>query len=65
MLSGCALAVMQVPREKVGSYGAVSAEATKILNTYRIRRLVENPPQEEARSTLRVCWRVCFAYWRL
>lgn len=56
-LNGGAVAVMQVPPEKVSSYGVVSAEATDIPNTHRIRGLVEKPRPEEAPSNLAVVGR--------
>lgn len=56
-LNGGALAVIQVPCEKVGSYGVVSAEAAELPNTYRIRGLVEKPRQDEAPSNLAVVGR--------
>ncbi len=56
-LNGGALAVIQVPREKVGSYGVVSAEAAELPNTHRIRGLVEKPRQDEAPSNLAVVGR--------
>lgn len=56
-LNGGALAVIQVPRKKVSSYGVVSAEASQIPKTHHILGLVEKPRQEEAPSNLAVVGR--------
>ncbi len=56
-LKGGALAVVQVPREKVSSYGVVRTEATECPTMHRIRGLVEKPRQEEAPSNLAVVGR--------
>jgi UTP--glucose-1-phosphate uridylyltransferase len=56
-LDGGALAVIQVPHEKVSSYGIVSAEAIDLPNTHRVRGLVEKPHLEEAPSNLAVVGR--------
>jgi UTP--glucose-1-phosphate uridylyltransferase len=56
-LNGGALAVIQVPREKVSSYGVVSAQPTELPNTHRICSLVEKPCQDKAPSCLAVVGR--------
>lgn len=54
---GGALAVIQVPRQKVSFYGIVSAEATDLPNTHRVRGLVEKPCLDKAPSNLAVVGR--------
>lgn len=56
-LNGGALAVIQVPREKVSSYGIVSAQPTELPNTHQLCGLIEKPFQEEAPSCLAVVGR--------
>jgi len=51
------LAVIQVPRNKVSSYGIVNAEAADLPNTHRIRSLVEKPSPDKAPSNLAVVGR--------
>jgi|LSQX01.2.fsa_nt_gb UTP--glucose-1-phosphate uridylyltransferase len=56
-LNGGALAVIQVPRRKVSSYGIVRAEATDLPNTHQIRGLVEKPSPDKAPSNLAIVGR--------
>lgn len=56
-LDGGAIAVIRVPREKISSYGVVSAEACDLPKTYRVRGLVEKPRHDEAPSSLAVVGR--------
>ncbi|MGA3016011.1 MAG: UTP--glucose-1-phosphate uridylyltransferase GalU [Bryobacteraceae bacterium] len=55
------LAVMEVPRESISSYGAIDAEPVAHNGThdrvYRIRNLVEKPKAEEAPSNLAIIGR--------
>lgn len=56
-LGGGALAVIQVPRDKVSSYGIARVEATDMPTAHRVHGLVEKPRQEEAPSNLAVVGR--------
>lgn len=56
-LNGGALAVIEVPRAKVSSYGIVNAQPAEFPNTRRICGLVEKPRLEEAPSCLAVVGR--------
>ena len=55
------LAVMEVPRDSISSYGAIDAEPVAHNGTtdrvYRIRSLVEKPKKEEAPSNLAIIGR--------
>jgi UTP--glucose-1-phosphate uridylyltransferase len=55
------LAVMEVPRESISSYGAIDAEPVAHNGThdrvYRIRNLVEKPKASEAPSNLAIIGR--------
>jgi UTP--glucose-1-phosphate uridylyltransferase len=55
------LAVMEVPRESISSYGAIDAEPVTHNGTadrvYRIRSLVEKPKKEDAPSNLAIIGR--------
>jgi UTP--glucose-1-phosphate uridylyltransferase len=55
------LAVMEVPRENISSYGAIDAEPVSHNGTkdrvYRIRSMVEKPKAEEAPSNLAIIGR--------
>src|SRR4026208_1639406 len=50
-VDGPVLAIEEVPRENVSSYGIIDAEQVR-PGVYRIRDLVEKPPQNEAPSNL-------------
>ena len=68
-LNGGSLAVIQVPRHKVNSYGIVNAEATDLPNTHQIHGLIEKPTVDKAPSNLAVVGRYVlptsiFAYLR-
>ncbi len=56
-LNGGSLAVIQVPRHKVNSYGIVNAEATDLPNTHQIHGLIEKPSVDTAPSNLAVVGR--------
>lgn len=56
-LNGGALAVIQVPRDKVSSYGIARTEATDLPNTHQIRGLVEKPSLDKAPSNLAIVGR--------
>src|ERR1041385_2584358 len=55
------LAVMEVPNDKIGSYGCIAAEPVSYPNSndrvFRIRDLVEKPKQNEAPSNLAIIGR--------
>jgi UTP--glucose-1-phosphate uridylyltransferase len=55
-VEGPVLAVERVPRETVSSYGIIDAEEVK-PGVYKIRDLVEKPPQHEAPSDLAIIGR--------
>ena len=55
-VEGPVLAIERVPRETVSSYGIIDAEEVK-PGVYRIRDLVEKPPQHEAPSDLAIIGR--------
>ena len=55
-VEGPVLAIERVPRETVSSYGIIDAEEVK-PGVYRIRDLVEKPPQNEAPSDLAIIGR--------
>jgi UTP--glucose-1-phosphate uridylyltransferase len=56
---GCpVLALMEVPRESIGAYGVVAAEAVDAGGrVFRVRDLVEKPKAEEAPSNLAIIGR--------
>ena len=55
------LALMEVPKEQIGSYGVVDAEPAEMSGAdgrlYRIRNLVEKPKPDEAPSNLAIVGR--------
>ncbi len=53
---GCVVAVEEVDRERVSSYGVVDAEEVE-EGVYRVRDLVEKPPVEKAPSNLAIIGR--------
>jgi UTP--glucose-1-phosphate uridylyltransferase len=55
-VEGPVLAIERVPRETVSSYGIIDAEEVK-PGVYKIRDLVEKPPQNEAPSDLAIIGR--------
>jgi UTP--glucose-1-phosphate uridylyltransferase len=55
-LDGPVLAIERVPRETVSSYGIIDAEEVK-PGVYRIRDMVEKPPESEAPSDLAIIGR--------
>ena len=55
-VKGPVLAIEQVPREDVSAYGIIDAEEIR-PGVYRIRDLVEKPPQNEAPSDLAIIGR--------
>src|SRR3954463_13171545 len=55
-LDGPVLAVEEVPRQDVSSYGIIDAEEIR-PGVYRIRDLVEKPPRDEAPSNLAIIGR--------
>ncbi len=55
-VEGPVLAIERVPRETVSSYGIIDAEEIR-PGVYKIRDLVEKPPQEEAPSDLAIIGR--------
>jgi UTP--glucose-1-phosphate uridylyltransferase len=55
-VGGPVLAVEEVPRENVSSYGIIDAEEMR-PGVYRIRDLVEKPPRDEAPSNLAIIGR--------
>ena len=55
-VEGPVLAIERVPRETVSSYGIIDAEEVR-PGVYRIRDLVEKPPQHEAPSDLAIIGR--------
>jgi UTP--glucose-1-phosphate uridylyltransferase len=55
-VDGPVLAIEEVPRENVSSYGIIDAEEVR-PGVYRIRDLVEKPPQNEAPSNLAIIGR--------
>jgi UTP--glucose-1-phosphate uridylyltransferase len=55
-VQGPVLAIEQVPREDVSSYGIIDAEEIR-PGVYRIRDLVEKPPRNEAPSDLAIIGR--------
>ena len=55
-VGGPVLAFEEVPRENVSSYGIIDAEEVR-PGVYRIRDLVEKPPQNEAPSNLAIIGR--------
>jgi UTP--glucose-1-phosphate uridylyltransferase len=57
---GCVVAVEEVERERVSSYGVVDAEEVED-GVYRVRDLVEKPPVEEAPSNLAIIGRYVLA----
>jgi UTP--glucose-1-phosphate uridylyltransferase len=55
-MDGPVLAIEEVPHENVSSYGIIDAEEVR-PGVYRIRDLVEKPPQTEAPSNLAIIGR--------
>ncbi|MEO6237516.1 MAG: UTP--glucose-1-phosphate uridylyltransferase, partial [Vicinamibacterales bacterium] len=55
-VNGPVLAIEEVPRENVSSYGIIDAEEIR-PGVYRIRDLVEKPPRDEAPSNLAIIGR--------
>jgi UTP--glucose-1-phosphate uridylyltransferase len=55
-MDGPVLAIERVPRENVSSYGIIDAEEVR-PGVYRIRDMVEKPPQAEAPSDLAIIGR--------
>jgi UTP--glucose-1-phosphate uridylyltransferase len=55
-VEGPVLAIEEVPRENVSSYGIIDAEEVR-PGVYRIRDLVEKPPLEQAPSNLAIIGR--------
>jgi UTP--glucose-1-phosphate uridylyltransferase len=55
-VDGPVLAIEEVPRENVSAYGIIDAEEVR-PGVYRIRDLVEKPPQNEAPSNLAIIGR--------
>jgi UTP--glucose-1-phosphate uridylyltransferase len=55
-MDGPVLAIEEVPHESVSSYGIIDAEEVR-PGVYRIRDLVEKPPQHEAPSNLAIIGR--------
>src|SRR6476661_2634510 len=52
-VDGPVLAIEEVPRENVSSYGIIDAEEVR-PGVYRIRDMVEKPPRDEAPSNLAI-----------
>jgi UTP--glucose-1-phosphate uridylyltransferase len=55
-LDGPVLAIEEVPRESVSSYGVIAADEIR-PGVYRIRDMVEKPPRDEAPSNLAIIGR--------
>jgi UTP--glucose-1-phosphate uridylyltransferase len=55
-VQGPVLAIEQVPRDDVSSYGIIDAEEIR-PGVYRIRDMVEKPPKNEAPSNLAIIGR--------
>jgi UTP--glucose-1-phosphate uridylyltransferase len=55
-VEGPVLAIEEVPRENVSSYGIIDAEEVR-PGVYRIRDLVEKPPLDQAPSNLAIIGR--------
>jgi UTP--glucose-1-phosphate uridylyltransferase len=55
-VDGPVLAIEEVPRENVSSYGIIDAEEVR-AGVYRIRDMVEKPPRDEAPSNLAIIGR--------
>ena len=55
-VDGPVLAIEEVPHESVSSYGVIDAEEIR-PGVYRIRDMVEKPPQDEAPSNLAIIGR--------
>jgi UTP--glucose-1-phosphate uridylyltransferase len=55
-VDGPVLAIEEVPRENVSSYGIIDAEEVR-PGVYRIRDMVEKPPRDEAPSNLAIIGR--------
>jgi UTP--glucose-1-phosphate uridylyltransferase len=55
-MQGPVLAIEEVPRESVSSYGIIDAEEVR-PGVYRIRDMVEKPPRNEAPSNLAIIGR--------
>jgi UTP--glucose-1-phosphate uridylyltransferase len=55
-MRGPVLAIEEVPRENVSSYGIIAADEVR-PGIYRIRDMVEKPPRDEAPSNLAIIGR--------
>ena len=55
-MGGPVLAIEEVPRESVSSYGIIDAEEVR-PGVYRIRDMIEKPPRDEAPSNLAIIGR--------
>jgi UTP--glucose-1-phosphate uridylyltransferase len=55
-LKGPVLAIEEVPRDSVSSYGIIDAEEVR-PGVYRIRDMIEKPPRDEAPSNLAIIGR--------
>ena len=55
------IAVQEVPREQISSYGVVAIEKQLSDNAYQISSLVEKPPADEAPSNLAIVGRYIFS----
>jgi len=55
-LQGPVLAIEEVPRDSVSSYGIIDAEEVR-PGVYRIRDMIEKPPRDEAPSNLAIIGR--------
>ena len=58
-VNGPVLAVERVPRDEISSYGVIAIDETAVLpkGVYKVRDLVEKPPQDEAPSDLAIIGR--------
>lgn len=63
---GAVIAVMEVPEDKISSYGVVDAEAVEFNGVkdrlFRVNNLVEKPPRGQAPSNLAIIGRYVFPY---
>ena len=60
-LGGCVVALLEVPADQIGLYGAAAVTATDDDDVVRITSVVEKPPPEEAPSNLAVIGRYVLA----
>jgi UTP--glucose-1-phosphate uridylyltransferase len=58
---GCVVALMEVPREQVSSYGCAAIDDTGDDDVVRVVDLVEKPPVDEAPSNLAIIGRYVLA----